>query len=67
MIRDTVIEIEICLQYLNDLFAKSVAFAADKELRQLNALRRQVYYGAFNYVAIMEKLEDIQKKLATYA
>ena len=63
---DTVIQIEITLSYLNDLFAKSVAFKDEKSINKLNALRHSIYYGDFNYQDIIEELSGISKYLKKY-
>lgn len=64
---DPVIEIEICLQYLNDLFAKSVAFAAEREMQKLDAIRHQIYYGKFDFTLAMQALNTISKELTPHA
>lgn len=63
---DQVIEIEICLQYLNDLFAESVAFTARHIQQQLDAMRHQIYYGEFDYSTVMQGLEKISEELKTH-
>jgi hypothetical protein len=63
---DHVIEIEISLQYLNNLFAKSVAFTAHKIQQQLDVMRHQIYYGVFDYATVMHGLEKIDKELEAH-
>lgn len=63
---DRILEIEICLNYLNSLMAKSVAFHDVSACDELSALRRQIYYGAFDYHAIFQSLKDLDEKLKKY-
>jgi len=64
---DAVIQIEIALNYLNDLFAKSIAFKDDEVMNKLNALRHQIYYGDFEYHAVIKELSEISEQLKKYA
>jgi len=63
---DSVIQIEILLNYLNDLFAKSVAFNDIKAMEELNVLRHQIYYGTFDYHSMIQKLQDLDQVLKKY-
>ena len=63
---DPIIQIEIALNYLNDLFAKSVAFKDGEIIKELNALRHQIYYGDFEYENTKAELNKLDKELKKY-
>lgn len=63
---DQVIQIEILLNFVNDLLAKSVAFNDDKIEKELSSMRRQIYYGIFEFDEIVETLKIIGGKLKKY-
>jgi len=63
---DAVIQIEIALNYLNDLFAKSVAFKDDEAINKLNTLRHRIYYGDFDYQMVIKELTETSEQLKKY-
>ncbi len=63
---DNIIQIEILLNFINDLLAKSVAFNDDKIEKELSSMRRQIYYGIFEFDEIVETLKTIGGKLKKY-
>ena len=64
---DNVIQIEIALNYLNDLFAKSIAFDDKPIISELNVLRHKIYYGDFDYQTAIKELSGISEQLKKYA
>ena len=63
---DNVIQIEVALNLLNDLFAKSVAFHDEKMIEELNKVRHEIYYGAFEYDGIIKDLKEVNEYLKKY-
>jgi hypothetical protein len=64
---DSVIQIEVVLNLLNGLLAKSVAFRDSQKVKELEALRHKIYYEKnFNYGQFIKNLEEISAYLKKY-
>ena len=63
---DKVIQIEVSLNWLNMLFAKSSCFDDVESMDELDALRKQIYYKDFDYKAASQALERISIHLEKY-
>ncbi len=63
---DKIIQIEVALNFLNTLFAKAIYFSDKKMIKEIELLRRNIYYGDFEYDSFLKKLQEVEKKLNQY-
>ena len=63
---NTIIQIEVALNFLNTLFGKAIYFNDNKIIDELVVLRHNIYYGDFNYDLFLKNLQDIEIKLKKY-
>lgn len=63
---DRVLQIEVLLNWLNTLFAKSSCFDDIESIDELHLLRKQIYYKDFDYDITSQALEKISDRLKKY-
>lgn len=62
---DKVLQIEILLERINILIAKSVCFD-EVAINKLENLRHQIYYKDFDYETVIKALEELGNDLEQY-
>lgn len=67
VVNDTVIQIEVVLNFLNTLLSKAIFFKDGESIEKLHTLRHVVYYGSnFEYDSMLRKLQEIEVILKHY-
>lgn len=57
-----ILQVEILIERINMLLAKSVYFSDEEAIQELERLRHKIYYEDFDYQTILSRIDELKKR-----